>query len=184
MRRRDRADWQHLRAVNRDWLVQWDATLPPGGPTHGRGFGSMVRELHRLARQGRGLPFVVTFDGRMVGQLTVSNIVWGSARWAQVGYWIDRGYAGRGIMPTAVALAIDHCFFTLGLHRVEVAIRPENVASIRVVEKLGLRRIGIAPRYLHISGDWRDHVLFAVTVEEVPLGLLTRWRETAEHAGQ
>ena len=112
-----------------------------------------------------GMPFVVTLDDRLVGQVTVTGITWGSARWAQVGYWIDQEYAGQGIIPVAVALVIDHCFGTVGLHRIEIAIRPENVASRRVVEKLGLRREGEAPRYLHINGDWRDHEIFAITAE-------------------
>jgi ribosomal-protein-alanine N-acetyltransferase len=93
-----------------------------------------------------------------------------------MGYWIDEGHAGRGIMPTAVAMACDHCFSALGLHRIEIAIRPENVASLRVVEKLGFTQIGIAPRYLHINGSWRDHLLFALTVEEVPEGVAARLR--------
>jgi len=63
----------------------------------------------------------------------------------------------------------------VGLHRIEIAIRPENTASLRVVEKLGLRREAQAPRYLHINGDWRDHEIFAVTAEEVPEGLLSRY---------
>ena len=77
-------------------------------------------------------------------------------------------------MPPAVAMAADHCFFVLGLHRIEIAIRPENVASLRIVEKLGIPEIGFAPRYLHIDGDWRDHRLFAITAEDVPGGLLRR----------
>ena len=71
---------------------------------------------------------------------------------AHIGYWVDREVAGRGIIPTAVALACDHCWFGLGLHRVEINIRPENVASCRVVEKLGFRVEGLRPRYLHIDG--------------------------------
>ena len=139
-------------------------------------FSRMVRELRALAREGRALPFVVTYDDEVVGQVTVSNIVWGSARWAQIGYWIDEGHAGRGIIPAAVAMAVDHAFGELGLHRIEIAIRPENPASLRVVEKLGFTRIGEAPRYLHINGAWRDHVLFALTAEDVPDGLLRRWQ--------
>jgi ribosomal-protein-alanine N-acetyltransferase len=135
----------------------------------------MVRESRRQARRGLGLPFVVTYDDRLVGQVTVTGITWGSARWGQVGYWIDRAVAGRGITPIAVALVVDHCFFVLGLHRMEVAVRPENTASLRVVEKLGFRREGTAPRYLHIDGGWRDHILFALTVEEVGGGLLARY---------
>ena len=71
-------------------------------------------------------------------------------------------------MPRAVALVIDHCFFAAGLHRIEVAIRPENSNSLRVVEKLGIREVGYAPRFLHIDGAWRDHRIYAVTVEECP----------------
>jgi len=121
---------------------------------------------------------VITYDATMVGQLTVTGIAWGSARWAQVGYWIDEGHAGRGITPMAVAMAVDHCLFTMRLHRIEIAIRPENSASLRVVEKLGFTRIGLAPSYLHINGAWRDHLLFAITVEELPEGLVARLRGT------
>ena len=77
-------------------------------------------------------------------------------------------------MPTAVAMVIDYCFVIMQMHRIEVAVRPENTASLRVMEKLKLTEVGFAPKYLHIDGDWRDHRLFAVTVEEVPGGLLRR----------
>lgn len=138
-------------------------------------FAGMVHELRSSARRGHGMPFVTTLDGRLVGQVTVNGITWGSARMASIGYWIDRRYAGQGITPVAVALAVDHCLGTVGLHRIEIAVRPENVASLRVVAKLGLRQEGAAARFLHINGAWRDHVVFAVTAEEVPEGLLARY---------
>ena len=118
------------------------------------------------------MPFVLEVDGRMVGQLTVAGITWGSAQWAQIGYWVSRDVAGRGLMPRAVAIVIDYLLGEVGLHRVEVAIRPENVASLRVVEKLGLQEYGLAPRYLHINGKWCDHRLFAVTREDLAEGSL------------
>jgi [ribosomal protein S5]-alanine N-acetyltransferase len=119
---------------------------------------------------------VVTWEGRLVGQLTVGGISWGSFRSAHVGYWVDRDYAGRGITPTALALVVDHCFTVMGLHRIEVNIRPENRASRRVVEKLGFRDEGLRRRMLHIDGDWRDHQSYAITAEELgPGGLLARW---------
>jgi ribosomal-protein-alanine N-acetyltransferase len=135
----------------------------------------MVRRLQTEARQGRSMPFVVEFGGRLVGQLTVGGIAWGSLRGAHIGYWVDQRVAGRGIIPTAVAMATDHCF-AIGLHRVEINIRPENVASRRVVEKLGFRPEGLRPAYLHIDGDWRDHLSFALTNDEVHEGLLVRWK--------
>lgn len=173
---RDARAWREVRARNREWLTPWEATVPPGDRTSPATFREMVRDLRRQARHGRAMPFAVTVDDVFAGQLTVSNIVGGSARWAQIGYWIDQRYAGQGVMPTAVAMAVDHCLFELGLHRVEVAIRPENTASLRVVEKLGFVEYGYAERYLHIDGEWRDHRLFAVTAEDCPGGLLRRYK--------
>jgi ribosomal-protein-alanine N-acetyltransferase len=177
--RRDRAAWTQVRARNRDWLAPWEATPPRelGPPVS---FLTMVRSLQRQARRGQMLPFVVTYEGDLVGQLTVGGITYGSLCSAHVGYWIDARVAGRGVMPTAVALAVDHCFLVLRLHRVEVNIRPENTASLRVVEKLGFRDEGVRRAYLHIDGAWRDHRSFALTAEEVPGGLLARWRSRQE----
>ncbi|MFL6159687.1 MAG: GNAT family N-acetyltransferase [Marmoricola sp.] len=171
---RDKNAWRLVRERNLVWLSRWDATTPPGSEARPRTFASMVRTMQAEARAGRQLPFALEYDGRFVGQLTVNNITRGSAQFASIGYWIDERYAGRGLVTRAVAMAIDHCFFVLKLHRVEVAIRPENVASLRVVEKLGITEIGFAPRFLHIDGDWRDHRLFAICREDVPKGLQDR----------
>lgn len=170
----DRHTWRRVRQANAGWLGPWDATAPASSGAQPRSFAAMVRTMRREARAGRQLPFVIELDGRFVGQLTVSNVLRGSAQFASVGYWVDEAYAGRGIVTRAVAMAVDHCFGPVGLHRVEVAIRPENHASLRVVEKLGFARVGLAPRYLHIDGEWRDHRLFALTQEDVPGGLLAR----------
>lgn len=170
----DARAWHEVRSRNAAWLGPWEATVPPGDRSAPRTFRGLVRDLRRQTRQGRALAFAVTLDGDFVGQLTVSNIIGGSARWGQVGYWIDQRVAGQGVIPTAVALVVDHCLLELGMHRIEVAIRPENVASLRVVEKLGFTEVGYATRYLHIDGDWRDHRLFALTVEEIGEGLVRR----------
>jgi ribosomal-protein-alanine N-acetyltransferase len=177
LRRRDKGEWTRVRLENADWLAPWEATYPEnsGRPP---AFLEMVRQYSREARAGRMLPWVTQVDGRVVGQVTVSSIAWGSLRSGNVGYWIDRRVAGRGITPTAVAMACDYCFLTLGLHRIEVAIRPENAASLRVVDKLGFRPEGVRKRYLHICNDWRDHETFALTADEVPEGLLPRWRRS------
>jgi [ribosomal protein S5]-alanine N-acetyltransferase len=171
----DRKAWEDVRARNASWLLKWEATRPPGSPARAVTFRGMVRELRRQAKQGRCLPLALAVDGEFAGQVTVNNIVGGSAMFASIGYWIDQRHAGRGHMPIAVALVVDHCMHDLGLHRIEIAIRPENAASLRVVEKLGIGEVGYAPRYLHIDGHWRDHRLFAVTAEEVPGGLLQRY---------
>lgn len=170
----DAGAWAEVRRRNAEWLKPWEATVPPGDTSAPRSFRALVRDLRRQARDRRALPFAVTVDDVFAGQVTVTNIIGGSARWAQVGYWVDRRHAGQNVIPTAVALVVDYCLLELGLHRIEVAIRPENTASLRVVEKLGISEVGYAPGYLHIDGAWRDHRLFAITVDQAPLGLLAR----------
>ena len=173
----DARAWSEVRRRNAEWLRPWEATVPPGDTSAPRTFRALVRDLRRQARERRALPFAVTVDDVFAGQVTVTNIVGGSARWGQIGYWVDRRYAGQGVIPTAVAMVVDYCLTELKLHRIEVAIRPENAASLRVVEKLGFPTVGYATGYLHIDGAWRDHRLFAITAEECPEGMLRRYTD-------
>lgn len=160
-----------LRRDNAAWLAPWDATNPdPEGP--GRTFAQMLHSFEEEAAVGRSLPFGIEVAGHLVGQVNLSNIVLGSFRSCNAGYWVARAAAGRGVMPAALAAAADHAFTARGLHRLEVNIRPENVASLAVVRKLRLRDEGIRESYLHIAGAWRDHRSFAVTVEELGGGRL------------
>ena len=175
IRARDAKPLERVLLENRAWLRQWEATYPGGGSvidTRGS-----IRNLLAHARSGNGLPFIIEFDGQLVGQLNVSSITFGSLSSASIGSWVSQEYAGRGITPTAVALATDHCFSVLRLHRMEICIRPENTPSLRVVEKLGFRYEGLRRRFIHINGDWRDHFAFALVAEEVRRGVLRRWRE-------
>ena len=183
IRQRDAGEWREVRRRNRDWLQPWEASLPPEASLITEvpaTFGEMVRRMRRDARAGRLLPWAIIVDGRFAGQLTVGGITYGSLRSAYIGYWIDKELAGRGIMPAAVAMACDFCLDVVRLHRIEINIRPENTASLRVVEKIGLRKEGERPKFLHIDGEWRDHVTYVVVSGEFPEGVLGHLR--ARHA--
>ena len=172
VRMRDSHAISRLLKDNREWLKQWEATVPhsfTAPPAR-----HMIKSVLRLARQDQVAPFVIEFRGRVVGQITLSGISFGSLASGAVGYWVAESAAGKGITPSAVALVTDWAFTTLGIHRVEVCIRPENIASLRVVRKLGMRYEGLRRRYIHIDGDWRDHFCFAVTSEEAISGMLAR----------
>lgn len=158
---------------NRAWLRPWEATSPDGPVSFDMRLG--IRRLLQQYRDGGGVPFVMEYDGEIAGQLNVWGIARGSLSSATIGYWVGERFAGRDITPTCVALATDVCFRELGLHRMEICIRPENKASLRVVEKLGFRYEGLRRRFIHIAGDWRDHYAFALVREEVPGGVLERW---------
>ncbi|MBA3523271.1 MAG: GNAT family N-acetyltransferase [Geodermatophilaceae bacterium] len=177
LRRRDGPRWSELRMANERWLAPWEPSSPyPWAQRHSRSaFRAMLRVLRAQARVGASLPFAVCVDDRLVGQMTVSNVARGVLLSGHVGYWIDREHAGQGVTPTALALLVDHCFGPVRLHRIQADIRPENGPSRRVVTKLGFRQEAEYVRYLDIDGQYRDHLGFALTVEDVPDGLLRRF---------
>ncbi|MDO5712678.1 MAG: GNAT family protein, partial [Micrococcales bacterium] len=133
---------------------------------------------------GRMQPFVIEVDGRLAGQMHLFGIGWGALRGGAAGYWVARHMAGRGIAPLCLAGLVDHAIYGLGLHRVEVNIRPENLASLRVVDKLGFRCEGLRVGYLHIDGAWRDHRTYALTSEDLAgVSLVKRWRHGQRPGG-
>ena len=173
IRHRDAKTIERLVLSNREWLRPWEATNPHGPTSFD--FKAQIRSLLRALENSEGIPFVILYKDEIVGQLNVANILHGSVSSCVIGYWIAPEVAGLGITPTAVALAMDYMFKVVGIHRVEIDIRPENEASIRVVEKLGLRYEGLKENYIHINNDWRDHYVFALTSDEVSSGVLNRW---------
>ena len=175
LRLRQRKEWEALRRDNADWLREWEATAPE--PVSGRvGYRQMVRYFNREAVDGRMLPFAISLDGTLVGQMHLFGVTWGSMRSGAAGYWVARSVAGQGVAPLSLALLTDYAMREVGLHRVEVNIRPDNAASLRVVTKLGFRDEGLRQRYLHINGAWRDHRTFALTSEDlVAERLIDRW---------
>jgi ribosomal-protein-alanine N-acetyltransferase len=170
---RDAKSLEKLILGNRAWLRPWEATNP--GAPNSFDVRSQLRGLIRQLDDQSGMPFVIEVQGVVQGQLNVANILYGSVSSAVIGYWVSPEVAGRGVAPTSVALVTDYLMNQVGLHRVEIDVRPENAASLRVIEKLGFRYEGIKQRYIHINGDWRDHYIFALTAEEVPEGILNRF---------
>lgn len=170
----DRQAWERAERANAEWRHPWRATTPEG-ERRAKSFRAILAARRRSRRAGTGMDWVIwTADATgpvVAGEVIVQGVEWGAARSASLGYWVDARQVGRGIAPRAVAAVIDHAFAS-GLHRLEVNVRPENAASLRVLSKLGLREEGRRERFLHIDGAWRDHRSFAVTADEVSQGEL------------
>lgn len=185
-RRRDATTWSAVRTANQAWLTPWEPTGVGSWPelNSPEAYRVFHRDLRRSVRDGTAMPFAIWWrEGgaeRYVGHISLGSIARRAFGSSYVGYWIDSAMAGRGIMPTALALVTDHAFGPAGLHRIEVNIRPENRASRRVVEKLGFREEAYHQRYMYIDGGWRDHIGYALTVEDVAAegGLLARWHRS------
>ncbi len=181
LRRTDWPGWQRGRLQDEALIAPWDATSDlTWAQRHTRPMWRAHRSLLRAgARRGEVVPFAITVEGTFAGQVTLGGIQRGAMRSGWVGYWVDSRFHGRGVGTAAVALAVAHGFGPVDLHRIEATIAPENRASRAVVAHLGFRQEGHLVRFLDINGAWRDHLLYALTVEEVPGGLselLGRWR--------
>lgn len=161
-RLRDKSQWNDVRSENREWLSPWEATfphVPQEDPrrTKKTSFARMIHFINRSAREGTSYSFFIFLEGNLIGQVTLGGVIYGALRGGHIGYWIDRNYANHGFMTEAVEMVTRFGFDALGLHRIEINIRPENGASCRVAEKAGYHFEGFRPLFLHIDGAWRDH---------------------------
>jgi ribosomal-protein-alanine N-acetyltransferase len=102
-------------------------------------------------------------DGAIVGMVNLSQIVRGSYQRGLLGYGTFAGNQGRGHMTEGLRLVMRHAFGDLGLHRLEAEIQPGNTDSLRLVERLGFWREGLARGLINIGGVWRDHERWAIT---------------------
>lgn len=169
VRMRDGGTWSRIRIADRQFLEPWEPTAELDWPVRHAvsSWPAVCSGLRAEARRGRMLPFIIELDGQFAGQLTVGNVTHGALRSAWIGYWVHSAVTGRGVATAALALGLDHCFGPVMLHRVEATVRPENAASRQVLAKAGFREEGLLRRYLDVDGGWRDHLLVAMTVEEV-----------------
>ena len=171
IRFRDKSQWDAVRAINRDWLSPWEATRPnvdSNAPLPS--YYGMVIQLNREMKALRSISLGIWIKENqslvLIGQITLGGIIFGAMRGAHIGYWIDQRYSNRGYTTRAVQLLTKFGFEQLRLHRIEINLRPENEASKKVALKAGYLLEGARSNYLHIAGDWRDHITF---VKENPI---------------
>jgi ribosomal-protein-alanine N-acetyltransferase len=144
---------------NRDHLAPWEPTRSAEFFTT-EGQSANIGGKLAMFGAGTGVPWVLLAGGEAVGTMTLSGIVRGPVLSANLGYWVDQDFNGRGIGSAAVAHVVGAASTALGLHRIQAATLPHNAASQRVLQRAGFQQIGHAPEYLQIAGAWQDHLLF------------------------
>lgn len=159
----DEQEWLEVRSRNAAWLDPWESNDPLGGapPT----FNEWVSHMRSDERAGSSAIFGVWFEDRLVGQVSLGAIRYGSMRCGVAGYWVDQRFAGRRITPTAVALLAQWALYDPTgpkLHRIEIAINPDNTRSLKVPARLGAIDEGMRPAYMFTHGAWHDHRVFSL----------------------
>ncbi len=170
LRAGDRAEYERVQAMGAEFFRPWFSW-------HADGSTAIPDFDHELERVARGLETGthvrlagVLPEGRIAGFFNLTDIVRGAfhnayASWSVSADAARRGYGTEGVRGL-LALAFAASPGGLGLHRVQANVIPGNEASMRLARKVGFRREGEALRYLHIAGEWRDHIMYALTAEE------------------
>lgn len=144
---------------NREHLAPWEPARPDEFFTTA-GQAAVIQGKLNLYQQSLEVPWVLAATHGIIGMITLSGIVRGPFLNANLGYWVDESCTGKGIASGAVAAVADMATHALGLHRIQAATLVHNAASQTVLKRSGFERIGVAPSYLQIAGEWQDHVLF------------------------
>lgn len=155
--------WMALREASREFLIRWEPLWPSDDLTRAA-FRRKLAQTQLEARDESGFSFLIfeADGGELLGGITLSNIRRRAAQTGTLGYWMGERHAGKGHMTRAVRLLAQFAFLELRLDRIEAACLPENLASVRVLEKAGFRREGYARGYLAIAGRRRDHLLYGL----------------------
>lgn len=125
---------------------------------------ALLERLESDWRAGRTFSFgIFTDDGAVIGGVTVANVLW-DCRCAELGYWVEPRFRGRGISAWASRQLLDFCFHVLRLQRLAIVIRVDNLASQRVAEKLGAQFEGVARKRIFFAQQPLDARVYAITL--------------------
>lgn len=154
---------------NMEFHREWSPIFPPEYYTlhFQRRRLETVLELSIQGQEYRFGIFVQQEQGQLlIGCINLTGIIRGAFHNGRLGYSIDGAYERKGVMTNALQEVMKFAFHQLGLHRLEANIMPHNAASRRVLQKCGFSQIGYSPKMLLLNGDWRDHEMYMILVEE------------------
>ena len=136
-------------------------TWAPTGVSDARAF---IQELEPVEFDTPGTWFQLGIrereSGRLVGDLGVHFLEDG--RRVEIGFTLDPAFQGRGLATEAVTALLDHLFGALGKDRVVASADPRNVASVRLLERIGMDREEYIPEAFVLRGEWVDDIVFAI----------------------
>ena len=124
----------------------------------------IINTLEQNAKEDISYMFGIFLKDKeeLAGTVNLFQIMRGPLQSAMIGYALAQKYNGKGYTTEAVSLAVDYAFKKLDLHRIEAGVMPHNIGSLRVLEKAGFHKEGIARQSLKINDRWEDHQILAM----------------------
>lgn len=171
LREEDRAAFIVYHEKSREHLRPWSPRMPDG-VTLDQFFTQQLERSQRGLKDGTVLRLgaFMLAGNALIGMFNLNNIVRGVFECADAGWQVGVEHTGHYLATEGVWALLDVAFapppLGLGLHRVQANVIPQNTASLRVAEKCGFRREGLAEKMLRINGAWQDHVMHAKLATE------------------
>lgn len=167
----DEGEWLMVRARNRQILEPYEPKWPYDALTSAY-YQRRILRIRRDWNDDRAYSFLIFKHGteelpeELIGGLNINNVCRGAAQFASVGYWLDLGHQGQGLMRAALRMIIYFSHDKLKLHRLNASVLPENTRSINLLEHVGFEGEGFAPAYIEINGMWQDHLLYGLILSD------------------
>jgi len=127
-----------------------------------------VARATAAAQSGELFPWAIAdaASDRLIGALTLHSLH-AEQRRAEVGYSLSPDFQGRGIAAEALHCGLAHAFDVLGLRRIEADVDPRNVASCRLLERLGFVREGLLRQRWLVNGEVCDSAFYGLLPGEL-----------------
>jgi len=133
---------------------------------------SFIDAANARVTEGTGVTWAIEHAGHAIGCIGLEGMVWGMRALrvdrAELGYWLAPAHWKRGLISEAADAAVRCGFHTIGLHKITVGCFVENLASRRVIEKLGFRPVGRLEDDVWRDGRWWSHLRYEMTAPEWP----------------
>ena len=153
---------------NKDYFEKWMPVLPPESFYTLEGHIERIKGIYERSAKDESYSFGIFLENSntLIGDISLYFVRRGPHETCMMGYALSKKHTGKGYATKAVTLALDIAFNKLNLHRVIAEAQPENIGSIRVLEKAGFTREGYARKNLKVNGEWKDHVCMAILRED------------------
>jgi RimJ/RimL family protein N-acetyltransferase len=156
--------WTHVSDPDLPRMMSWAAHTDPSQTVE------FIRQVNVNRANGAGVTWAIELAGQLVGCIALDQVSFTLRAWridrAELGYWIAPAHWGKGLMTEAAHAVVRAGFETIGLHKITVGCLAENVASRRVIEKLGFRPIGRLEDDVWRDGRWWSVLRYELTAAE------------------
>lgn len=125
-----------------------------------------IKDFQKQETEKSGIVFGIWYQDNLIGVIDFHKIN-NKEKNAQIGYWIDEDYQGKGIVTKACEMLVKYGFNVLNLNRLEIHCSTENPKSANIAKRLGFVKEGVLRESTILHGKFQDMELYSLLKNEV-----------------